>query len=179
MRAKDNVAELDRRARAQWRSAQMSSGDLLHRPPSPTGAKGHFFAVDARCWAKLCESGTINELVAYLVQARGTARDNRTSTWSVEAIERHTGISRHKGAAAIKNLRAKGFEQLLRGGTKPKYDLIPFSEMPGADPRPALNGAEQNVVYRVRGGFRLNRNQYAHAHSAAKKGWLIEQEGEF
>src|SRR5262249_37301619 len=135
--------------------------------------------VDARCWAKLCESGTINELVAYLVQARGTARDNRTSTWSVEAIERHTGISRHKGAAAIKNLRAKGFEQLLRGGTKPKYDLIPFSEMPGADPRPALNGAEQNVVYRVRGGFRLNRNQYAHAHSAAKKGWLIEQEGEF
>jgi hypothetical protein len=58
----------------------------------------------------------MNELVAYLVQARGTARDNRTSTWSVEAIERHTGISRHKAAAAVKNLRAKGFERCCAAG---------------------------------------------------------------
>src|SRR5205814_8771180 len=130
-------------------------------------AKGHFFAVDARAWAKVCESGAMNEFVAYLVQARGTARDNRTSTWSVEAIERHTGISRHKAAAALKNLRTKGFEQLRRGGTKPLYDLILFSEMPGADPRPVLNGAEQNILYRVQGGLGLNRNQRTHARSAA------------
>jgi hypothetical protein len=68
---------------------------------------------------------------------------------------------------------------LLRGGTKPKYDLIPFNEMPGADPRPALNGAEQNVLYRVQDGIGLNRNHWAHARSAAKKGWLVEHEGEF
>ena len=94
------------------------------------GAQGGFFAVDARIWAKLCVPGMMNEAVAYIVQARGTGRDNRTTTWSVESIERYTGISRHRAAAAVKNLQAKGFTRLLRGGTKPKYDLVPFSELP-------------------------------------------------
>jgi biotin operon repressor len=157
----------------------MSSSDLWNQPLPAAVAKGNFFAVDARAWAKVCESGAMNELVAYLVQARGTARDNRTSTWSVEAIERYTGISRHKAAASVKNLRAKGFEQLLRSGTKPKYDLIPFSELPGADPRPALSGSEQNVLHRVQDGLALGRNHREHARTAAKKGWLLELEGEF
>src|SRR4051812_29531103 len=49
-------------------------------------AEGIFFAIDNRLWERVCALG-LNEAVAYLVQARGTGRDNRTTTWSVEAIE--------------------------------------------------------------------------------------------
>src|SRR5215469_16608613 len=104
------------------------------------GATGGFFAIESRIWPRVCQLG-MNEPVVYLVQARGTGRDNRTTTWSVESIERYTGISRHRAAAAVKNLEAKEFTKLLRGGTKPKYELIPFGELPGADPRPELNGS--------------------------------------
>ena len=95
-------------------------------------AKGNFFAVDSRLWEKVCALG-LNEAVAYLVLARGTGRDNRTTTWSVESIERYTGISRHRAAAALKVLQAKGVVNLLRAGTKPKYDLIPFADLAESD----------------------------------------------
>jgi hypothetical protein len=49
-----------------------------------TGAKGNFLAVDSRLWESVRALG-LNEAVSYLVQARGTARDNRTTTWSVES----------------------------------------------------------------------------------------------
>src|SRR5262249_24557712 len=117
--------------------------------------------------------------VAYLVQARGTARDNRTTAWSVESVERYTGISRHRAATAVRNLQAKGFSKLLRGGTKPKYELIPFHELPNADPRPELTGPEALVIHRVQRGLRLSRSDQRHAQSAANKGWLLEHEGEF
>jgi hypothetical protein len=141
-------------------------------------AKGGFFAVDSRIWPKVCELG-VNEPVAYLVQARGTGRDNRTTTWSVESIERYTGISRHRAAAAVKRLQAQAFTRLLRGGTKPKYELVPFGELPGVDPRPELNGLEALAVDGVQRGSRLNRSDQRHARSAAKKGWLLKHEGKF
>jgi hypothetical protein len=151
------------------------SGALEQAAPAETG----FFAVDRRIWAKLCVPGMMNEAVAYIVQARGTGRDNRTTTWSVESVERYTGISRHRAAAAVKNLQAKGVTRLLRGGTKPKYELVPFSELPGADPRPAFSYHEKMALDRVQRGLALNRNCRDQARRAADKGWLLEREGEF
>jgi hypothetical protein len=143
-----------------------------------SGTKGGFFAVDSRTWTKVCQLG-LNEPVSYLVQARGTGRDNRTTTWSVESIERYTGISRHRATAAVKKTQDAGLTRLLRGGTKPKYDLVPFNELPFADPRPELSGPERLVLDWVRRGIGLNRKDQRHARSAAKKGWLHEREGEF
>jgi hypothetical protein len=142
------------------------------------GAKGGFFAVDARTWAKVCQLG-MNESVAYLVHARGTGRDNYATTWSVHAIERYAGISRHRAASAIKRLQAAGLTRQLRSGTRPKYELVPFGELPDADPRPALSNPETLAVDWVRRGIPLDRNNQRHARSAAKKGWLVEYEGEF
>ena len=73
-------------------------------------AEGNFFAVDSRLWERVCAFG-LNEAVAYIVLARGTGRDNRTTTWSVESIERYTGISRHRAAAAVKDLQATGLPE--------------------------------------------------------------------
>lgn len=82
--------------------------------------RGGFFGVDRRTWARICVPGSLNEAVAYLVLACGTGRDNVTSTWSVEAIERRTGISRYRAATAIKNLQTEGFVRKTRGGTRPR-----------------------------------------------------------
>jgi hypothetical protein len=150
------------------------SGALEQAAPAKTG----FFAVDRRIWAKLCVPGMMNEAVAYIVQARGTGRDNRTTTWSVESVERYTGISRHRAAAAVKNLQQE-FTRLLRGGTKPKYELVPFNALPGADPRPALSYHEKMALDRVQRGLTLSRNYRDQAKRAADKGWLLEREGEF
>jgi hypothetical protein len=141
-------------------------------------AKGGFFAVDSRVWPKVCALG-MNEPVAYLVQARGTGRDNRTTAWSVDSIERYTGISRHRAAAALKRNQGAGLTGLLRGGSKPQYDLTPFSELPGADPRPPLSSCEALVVDWVAREIELDRRDLRHARRAAKKGWLLEHEAEF
>ena len=44
-----------------------------------------FFAIDQRTFAKVCELGR-NAATAYLVQACGTGRDNRTTAWSVKSV---------------------------------------------------------------------------------------------
>src|ERR1051325_11871391 len=92
----------------------------------------------------------MNEAVAYLAQARGTGPDNRTTTWSVQAVETYTGISRHRAAAAIKKLQEDRFTHLVRGGTKPKYELVP--SMIGRPARNPLRGIEQRAFDCVEAG---------------------------
>ena len=67
---------------------------------STSKGQGDFFAVDRRAWARACSLG-INTAVTYLMLARGTSADNRTSTWSVQAIEKYTSVSRGRAQAAI------------------------------------------------------------------------------
>ena len=81
--------------------------------------RGNFFAVDRRAWASVCGLGSINAAVSYLVLARGTLADMRTTAWSVKAVETHTGVPRHLAQTAIKRLLEAGLIQQKRAGTKP------------------------------------------------------------
>jgi hypothetical protein len=65
---------------------------------------GGFFAIDRRTWSRVCEFG-VTPAVSYLVLARGTGPDNAMTSWSVNAIETYTGISRPRAEGAIKVLR--------------------------------------------------------------------------
>jgi len=132
-----------------------------------------FFAVDRRTWSRACGLG-INGAVSYLVLGRGTAADNRTTAWSVQAIEKYTGLSRGKASAGVKILQEHGFVRLLRGGTKPKYELLPYLEIPGMDPRQPLNFSEDRVVGLIQGGKEVRGSDRAYARRAAQKGWLVE-----
>jgi hypothetical protein len=91
------------------------------------GGRGQFFAIDRRAWAKACDCGT-NEATAYLVLACGTGRDNRTTSWSCEAIRKYTGVTWSHGKEAIENLRGTGLIGRTDAHTrqKPKYELLPF-----------------------------------------------------
>ena len=85
-------------------------------------ARGNFFQVDRRVWLVVSRLG-LNEAVCYLVLARGTGRDNRTSAWSVHSIERYTGISRIRARAALDNLMANGLINQIAEGARPRYRL--------------------------------------------------------
>ena len=92
--------------------------------------RGSFFAIDKRAWTTVCDLKRVNVAVAYLVLARGSLSDMRTTAWSVRAIEAHTGVPRHLAGDAIKRLLAAGIVRRTRGGTRPLYHLAAPHEFP-------------------------------------------------
>src|SRR3954465_6693219 len=91
-----------------------------------------FFAIDRRTWARACELG-INPAVAYLVLARGSGGDNRTTAWSVNAIESYTGISRPRAQKAIGTLKSSGLSRQDDGGPPPRYSILAAHEVAGCE----------------------------------------------
>jgi len=89
---------------------------------------GEFFAIDRRSFAAACKIG-LNAGVIYLVIARGTGRDHSTSRWSVNAIERHSGISRPKAKVGIQLLIEDQLIIRRHGGTRPEYTVVPWKEI--------------------------------------------------
>src|SRR4051812_43280570 len=119
-------------ARAALGNGNMAGGSSSLAETSTSMGQGDFFAVDRRAWARACSLG-INAAVAYLMLARGTGADNRTSTWSVQSIEKYTSVSRGRAQEALKVLQRAGLVQELRAGTRPKYRLAPAHEIPGCE----------------------------------------------
>ena len=88
-----------------------------------------FFAVDRRSWSRVCKI-TVGHAAAYLVLARGTGADNMTTSWSANAIETYTGISRANSKAYIEDLVRFGIiTKSLRTPTLPKYVLNRSSDI--------------------------------------------------
>jgi hypothetical protein len=101
-----------------------------NNPPSLGG--GHFFAIDRRAWARVCDLGLV-AAITYLMLARGSGEDQRTSFWSVNAIEKYTGIGRPRAKAAIRTLLDQGLVTCAGSTTRPRYRLVPAHEVPGAE----------------------------------------------
>lgn len=81
-----------------------------------------FFAVDKTTFAKACDI-SLNTGVAFLVLARGTGGDNSTTSWSNNAVEKYTQISRARSKKAVENLIEYGLIKRTRAGTAPRYKL--------------------------------------------------------
>lgn len=90
----------------------------------PRKRASNIFAIDHRSWRDVCQIG-LNAAVAYLVLARGTGGDNRTTSWSTHSIESRTGISRPRVKAAIGTLKEAGLIEERKGGKRPRYWLVP------------------------------------------------------
>lgn len=115
-------------------------------PKSPSGKsdRGNFFAVDRRAWNQVCTLG-MNAAVAYLVLARGTGGDNRTTKWSTNAIEQYTGISRSRAKAAIQTLEVTGIVHRVseQKSSRPMYKLVAAHEITGTEGHLPLNGRQE------------------------------------
>ena len=95
----------------------------------------------------------VSGALTYLLLARGTGADNRSSTWSVQAIEKYSNISRGRAAGALRDLQRAGAIQVLREGTRPKYWLTAAHEVPGSEVYlPPLDEEEQGIFDLVRNG---------------------------
>jgi hypothetical protein len=90
--------------------------------------RGHFFAIDRRVWAHLCDQGALNPPVAYLVLAAGTGWDNQTTAWSTQAVSTYAGMGVERAKAAIEHLVRDGFVMRPEdfSKTKPRYQLVSF-----------------------------------------------------
>jgi hypothetical protein len=138
----------------------------MKRPEQTAGnGTGHFFAIDRRAWAFICRLG-INPAVAYLVLARGTGADQRTTAWSVNAIEAHTGIARPRAQKAIETLVQAGLAQITQTGTRPRYRLRPAHEVSGCEgyPPATLDHTEQRLLDQITRGD-------GYVPAKASKGW--------
>jgi hypothetical protein len=94
---------------------------------SITEQDGAFFAVDQRSFAKAISLG-MNAAIVYLVLACGTGRDNLTTSWSVNAVEKYTGIGRSRVIEALNLLIANDLVR-HKSKRKPSYKLVRFYEI--------------------------------------------------
>lgn len=103
-------------------------------PPARTKtAAAKIFAVDRETWNRACELG-LNAAVAYLVLARGTGGDNRTTSWSARSVETHAGMSRDKAPIAIRALIDAGLVTVTKVvNKKPRYRIEPSYRVAGCE----------------------------------------------
>jgi hypothetical protein len=114
---------------------------------NPTRVSGGFFAIDRGAF-RCAAVGGLNAAVAHSVMARGTGPDNRTTQWSVNAIEKYTGISRPNAKKAVKDLLDRGIWQKIRDGQHPIYEAVPGDQIPGGP----FTADEQATIAAVREG---------------------------
>lgn len=89
--------------------------------------RGHMFIVDVPTFTKVCDLGDADVAAAYLILAAGTGPDNRTSSWSREAINQRTALNWRKADAALTKLEHAGLIQWLttKSTRKTRIDLPP------------------------------------------------------
>ena len=132
-----------------------SSGDPAPVTKAKNG-RGGFFAVDRRAWHLVTSLG-LNESIAYLIMARGTGGDNRTTKWSANAVGKYTRIARSRRYAAIQGLERAG--AVWRDPTSkrdhPRYKLVPAHEIRGCEgaPPPALKSSHAQLVAALGSGW--------------------------
>lgn len=87
-------------------------------------SQGNFFAVGLGEFVEACELG-MNPAVSLLVLARGTGRDNATTSWSALSVWENTGMARRRAKVAIETLIENKIVDLLeiKAGKFPKYKI--------------------------------------------------------
>jgi hypothetical protein len=141
-------------------------------PSSPSrsdrhAARGEFFVVDRRAFAAACGLG-LNAAVAYLTIARG-AGSRPSSLWSVDAIERYTGISRPKAKSAVKLLIENGLLVLERNGMRPLYGIVRADKLPSV----RLTDDEKRLLETFEAGeVVVPRNRHTDAGELVRRGYL-------
>lgn len=139
------------------------------RRASNSTSIGNFFAVDRRCWAKACEAG-LNDAVVYLVLARGTDRSQRNTSWSVNAVEKHTGISRGRAKTTIERQQTSGLVRKTHKGSHPRYEIQSWTEVLAFHVK--LTPAQIAIIEAVSAGEQPKPRQAKTVHALVKRGVL-------
>jgi hypothetical protein len=85
-------------------------------------SQGNFFAIDRQIWDQVLVLG-MNSACTFLVMARGTQKNNRTTKWSVNATEKYTGIGRRRCKDAQSKLLNSEVIEKIKGGKRPSFKI--------------------------------------------------------
>jgi hypothetical protein len=156
-----------------------SQANIIPFPTTKTDAGGEFFVVDRRSYAEACKLG-LNPAVAYLAIARG-AGGRPKSLWSVDAVERYTGISRPKAKLAIKTLIDAGLLTLERARTRPLYGIVYGIVATHLLPGLAISADDRIVLGLIEQGTSVHipRKQLETAKDLARRGLFISEKGAY
>jgi hypothetical protein len=105
-------------------------------PSNAPDGRGDFFAVDRRTWAMAFDKTGLHGALAYLILARGSLGDMRTTSWSAEAINFRTRLNWRQAKEAIKRLIDAGLVRRDKDGSKPRYYIMPVPEQAQAETPP-------------------------------------------
>lgn len=138
--------------------------------------RGQFFIVDVPTFVAVCKLGDVDAAAAYLILAAGTGPDNRTTTWSREAINQRTGLNWRKADTAITKLVVGGFAQWLTPGGAPRPRLA----LPLLETRQPLPPRLQKLAERITNGDVLKSAQdLRDANLGSELGWFGQTEGQW
>jgi hypothetical protein len=87
--------------------------------------RGDFFAVDRRTRSMAFDTASLHAALAYLVMARGSLADMRTTSWSAESVNHRARLNWRQAKEAISKLIAAGLIRQDKGGSKPRYYIMP------------------------------------------------------
>jgi hypothetical protein len=78
--------------------------------------------------------------------ACGTGGDQATTFWSIQAITKHTRISKNRAGLAVERLIEKGLVTRLSAGSRPRYRLATWAEVTGKIQHHGPLTAQQEAV---------------------------------
>lgn len=150
---------------------QGDDGDQL---PAKLKNRGHMFLVDVPTYAAVCDLGDPDVAAVYLILAAGTGADNRTSTWSREAVNKRTGLNWRKADAAMEKLERAGLLRWLSG----KGTRKPRLYLPQVETRPAMQKHVEELADRLEcgGSQPFTASEKAAATIGKSQGWFVQDE---
>lgn len=150
--------------------------DALGAKPRKPKQRGQFFIVDVPTFVAVCKLGDVDAAASYLILAAGTGPDNRTTTWSREAINQRTGLNWRKADTAIAKLVKGGFAQWLTPSGAPRPRLA----LPLLETRQPLPPRLQKLAERITNGDDLKSAQdLRDANLGSELGWFEQVEGQW
>ena len=106
---------------------------------------------------------------AYLVMACGTGGDNVTSSWSVNAIKKHTKIASTRAKEAIERLIKKRLVTKVNGVKPPRYKLTTWAQFLGKDrDETPLTKDQSETLEIIKAGGGLSAKQKTIAHQLVR-----------
>lgn len=135
--------------------------------------RGSFFLVDVPTFSAVCALGDADVAASYLILCAGTGADNRTSSWSREAINQRTALNWRKADACVAKLEAEGFLRWLspKGTRKTRIDLPPI------ELRKPMQRHVAVVVHKISEGWQPETpSEKGAATIALDSGWLKRNE---
>lgn len=142
--------------------------------------RGHFYGIDLPTFREACSLG-LNEAIAYLILARGTQADNRTTTWSTNSITAYTRLGRDKAKRAIEDLLGSGLIADEGGPAhRPIRTLYPAPRgeflLDNAEP---LSGDKSELLRTLPVAGRLPKAKSKRLEALARAGWVDVGEGRY